>query len=185
MGKGTKRRKKIGSQSNTPKHMVNRGTDPIGSDSPLTFDFSKKGWMKGISLKGFTNKLKNEEMFSNYIFEIFHIIIPTLHEHGNTIIKNGGTGHWEHCHPIRNDQLDLALGVAKSIHGEKIMSVSEGSKLWQFGFIGGIRLVAIHNYKNNYLTPLFIDYHHLIYPSVKHNQKNIEKYEFCPIETYT
>lgn len=185
MSKRTKKRKKIGSRGKKPKHLVSRGTDPIESEAPLTFDFSKGNWLRGISFKGFTNKLKDEEMFSKYIFEIFHTIIPILHEHGEQIIKNSGKGQWKHCHPIWNEQLDTALKIAETIHGEGIKDVPEGSKLWQFGIIGGIRLIAIHNYIYNYLTPLFVDYHHQIYPDVKYNEENIEDYKFCPVESFS
>ena len=36
----------------------------------------------------------------------------------------------------------------------------------------------------NVFNVLFIDYHHLIFPDVKNNQKNYSKYKFCPITTY-
>lgn len=41
-------RKKIGSKQNKPKQNVKRGTDPIQSASPLTFNFSKRRWMKSV-----------------------------------------------------------------------------------------------------------------------------------------
>lgn len=187
MGKQTKSKpkRKIGSQQNSPKKMIKGGIDPNYSDSPLTFNFAKENWLKSVAVKGFTNKLKDPEMFSEYIFEVFYKTIPTLHEHGDNIIKNGGKSSWKHCHPIRNDELDKAIEIAESIHGSQIKEVSEGSKLWQFGFIGGIRLIAIHNYKSNYLTPLFVDYHHQIYPSQKHNEKDIKSFPFCPVNAYT
>lgn len=178
-------RKKIGSKQNKPKQNVKRGTDPIQSDSPLTFNFSKRQWMKTVSINSFTNKLKDEEMFSEYIFDLFYNLIPAIQEHGNTMIKSGGTGSWKHCHPIENEELDLALSIVESVHGHQFKNVNDGSKLWQFGVSGGIRLIVIHNYTDNYLTPLFVDYHHQIYPSEKHNQKNINRYPFCPIEKYS
>lgn len=185
MGKKQKRKKKLGRQEPKTKHMVSRGTDPSNTDSPLTFNFSKHKWIKSTSVKGFTNKLDDEKMFSRYMFELFHKLIPLLHEHGENIILKSGTSSWKHCHPIRNEELDLALEIATTIHGDKVLDVGDGSKLWQFGFTGGIRLIAIHNYINNYLTPLFIDYHHQIYPSVKHNDKELKRYTFCPIDTFS
>lgn len=178
-------KKKIGSKQNKPKQNVKRGTEPIQSDSPLTFNFSKKHWMKSVNIKSFTNKLKGQDMFSEYIFELFHNLIPVIHEHGDIMIRSAGTGSWIHCHPIENEELDLALSIVESVHGHQFKDASDGSKLWQFGVSGGIRLIAIHNYKDNYLTPLFVDYHHQIYPSEKHNQKDINKYPFCPIDSYS
>ena len=52
--------------------------------------------------------------------------------------------------------------------------------MWQLGVTGGIRLIGIR--KSNLFCVLFIDYHHLLYPSIKYNQKNSEKYSFCPIK---
>lgn len=184
MANKSQRKKRVGKSLKQPKPMVKRGNEPRWSDSPLTFDFSKPNWIQCVSLKGFTNKLKDEKMFTKYMVEVFHKIMPILHEYGREIVRQGGTGSWKHCHPIAHEKLDLVIEIAKQLHGEDVINEREGSQLWQFGITGSVRLIAIHNYTDNYITPLFIDYHHQIHPSIKHNRTDYKSYDFCPVETF-
>ncbi len=182
---GKSGRKRIGKNKKDVSKNVQRGTDPNTSESPLTFDLSNKDWLRSISKKGYTNKLKDETMFATYIFELFHKVIPVIQENWKSIIKSGGTGAWPHCHPIAEDKLDEVVTIIENIHGHKFSDGKvAGPSLWQFGITQNIRLIAIRDYTNNCLTPVFVDYHHLIHESEHHNQADYNRYDFCPYCEY-
>lgn len=130
--------------------------------------------------------LKDEEMFIDYITELFHKIIPIIQKNGEEIIKTGGNGKWKHCHPVTEGKIDLILGIAKKIHGFDIKPAGvSGPQLWQFGVTQGIRLIAIYDYTNNSISPLFVDYHHLVYPSPYYNQSDYHNsFNYCPVARY-
>lgn len=181
-----KNKKKKVSQSAgpMPQSKVN-GNTPRQSNSPLTFDFSRGDWLKSIKYRDFTNKLDSETSFSNNIFEIFYKLIPNIQQNWNDILKFQGRGQWEHCHPIAEDKLDLVLNIIEEVHGHKFDSEKKaGPSLWQIGITQNIRLIAIHDYTNNHLTPVFVDYHHLIHPSKFFNQRDYDRYGFCPVCEY-
>ncbi|GGB41918.1 hypothetical protein GCM10011409_19330 [Lentibacillus populi] len=180
---GTKKVKK-NNKSVASKNV--RGNRPIQSDSPLTFDLSNENWLKSVSVpkEKYTNKLKDKDMFIEYITELFHKVIPLIQRNGNDMIKEAGTKGWRHCHPIDEDKLDLVLKITEEIHGHKFNSQKvAGPQLWQFGVTQNIRLIAIHDYTNNYLTPVFIDYHHLIHSNDYYNQHDFDKFSYCPIDS--
>lgn len=184
-----KRKRRIGkNQSQKAKPNVRRGTDPNQSDFPLTFDLSNANWLKCVNLSKdrFTNRLKDEEMFVNYITELFHKIFPIIQQNGNEMIKEAGTKGWRHCHPVAESKIDLALEIMEEVHGSNFNNGKiAGPKLWQFGVSQGIRLIAIHDYTNNSLIPLFIDYHHLIEPDTHFNTPDYFKaYKYCPLDDY-
>ena len=163
-----------------------KGNQPNTAETPLTFDLSDGNWLKSVSLsKRYTNLLKNEDMFGKYITELFHRVIPYIQKYGLQMIKEAGTRGWKHCHPIDEEKLDLVKKIIEEIHGDlPKFEDKAGPALWQFGITQNIRMIAVYDYKINVIKPLFIDYHHLIYPSEKHNQSNYSKYDFCPIENY-
>ncbi|WP_144704967.1 hypothetical protein [Fictibacillus phosphorivorans] len=170
----------------TPKKPLKRETEPNQSDSPLTFDFSNKNWLRSVSLGGFTNKLSDENMFAGYIFELFHKIIPVIQDNWSEIVRSQGRGSWRHCHPVVNEKIDMVLGIIEQIHGNRFQSdKAAGPSLWQLGVTQNLRLIVIHDYTNNHLTPVFVDYHHLIHPNDHFNQPDYKRYDFCPVDTYT
>lgn len=173
---------KVKNKSKKVRNSV-KGNKPAEFDSPLTFDLSNKNWLKSISIKNkFTNMLKDEKEFIRYITELFHDLIPLIQQNGEDMIKDAGTKAWKHCHPINEEKIDLVQKVTDEIginfKGEK----KAGPQFWQFGVKGNLRLIAVYDYTNNSLKPLFIDYHHLIHPSIKYNQQDYDNYSFCPIE---
>jgi hypothetical protein len=168
----------------SPKKALKRGTEPNQSDSPLTFDFSNRNWLKGVSQGVFTNKLSNETMYAEYITEVFHKLIPVIQQNWREILTSQGRGSWRHCHQVPDEKTDLVLSITEEIHGHQFRSVHAGPSLWQLGVTQNIRLFAIHDYTNNHLIPLFVDYHHLVHPSDHFNQSDYSKYSFCPVSTY-
>lgn len=45
------------------------------------------------------------------------------------MIKSGGTGSWKHCHPIENEELDLALSIVEPVHGYQFKNANDGLSL--------------------------------------------------------
>lgn len=168
----------------TPKKSVKSGVRPAISDRPLSFNLANGKWLKSINNKSFTNKLHKENDFAPAIFELFNKVIPTVQSHWEEIFRNPGRSQWKHCHTIDNDKIDKVLAIVETIHGHTYRESQTGSKLWQFGISQGLRLVGIYNYNDNTVTPLFVDYHHLVYPSQKHNKEDHSSFKFCPYCAY-
>ncbi|AGE62475.1 hypothetical protein ACFTRE_10730 [Bacillus subtilis] len=179
--------KKVKQVSNTfePKRAVQSGIPPTRGEKSLTFDLSYEKWMKGVNMKKFTNKLKDMEQHSLYTHEIFSKVIPNVHRNWDVIKKSKGQGQFTHCHILDGDKKQLAIQIAEEIHGKTILDEESDFNVWQFGVSNSIRIIAVYDHHNDIAFPLFLDYHHLIYPSVKYNQSDYEKYDFCPHLTYS
>lgn len=140
---------------------------------------------------GFTNYLKDNIDFFDKFKELNEHIIPSFVNQNFEVLSQG-----RHAHPIRNS--DKEYLVIKEILKKLCMDYNNYTKdeefelwfeqnindyqIWQLGNIGGIRLFGIRNM--NVFNVLFIDYHHLLYASQKHNQINYANYNFCPITNY-
>ncbi|WP_026582112.1 hypothetical protein [Bacillus sp. J33] len=180
-----KQKKVRKSKGTEPKKAVIRGTDPNWTDSPLTFDLSHKEWLKGVSFRDFTNKFDDETMFAQYLFELFHKVIPTIQQNWKDIVQGQGKGSWRHCRPVSEEKLDFVLGIIEKTHSHTFKDkIGVGSSLWQLGFTQNIRLIAIYDYRNNSLTPVFVDYHHLVHPDKNFNQPDYKRFGFCPVCEY-
>ena len=141
----------------------------------------------------FTNYLsKSDEFFDNFklIFEqlIPYVVSKSFHDLNRE--KNN------QCHRIHNNtkEYDIVKEVIKNLcmeyrnfkdNSEFEMWFNQNIndyEIWQLGAIGGVRLIGIRDL--NEFGVLFIDYHHLVYKDIKHNQKNCDKNDFCPIKNY-
>ena len=144
------------------------------------------------NLKNFSNKLKNELEFSSKFKDIFEKLLPHISENTfNTLISEQF-----HCHLIRDNEQDK-INLIYKVVGELVqkwqpgINVEEfleqnlnGEKIWQLGN-GSVRIIGVR--KENIFNVLFIDYHHLIYPSIKYNEKEYSRnnygiIEYCEVE---
>ena len=146
------------------------------SSFPFTF--------RTVKCKDFTNCLVDEKDFIKKFSLIFKKIVPEL-ESSNIVelIKK------DHCNNIENKR-DIVTDILKELVKEEF---GEGYnfetfydnnigeyQLYELGIMQGIRLICVKY--NNIFKVLFIDYHHLIYPSVKYNQVDYSSFKFCPIK---
>jgi hypothetical protein len=183
------RKKKVSNRKPAVKNVHNH-TTPLNWENSLSFDFSYKHWQRGISNRNFVNMLKNEEEYARFTYEIFSIILPTVHANWMEIRKNLKKGQFPHCHTVVSEKIPLIETIIEEIHGKKLLdsSLAEVSNdtfnYWQLGMRGSVRLIAIYSNKKNTMYPVFVDYHHLIHESDKYNETDLDKYPFCPIATY-
>lgn len=131
----------------------------------------------------YNNKLKDEKEFFEKFKNLFEVLIPHISSNTFDVLM----GERMHCHPIKPEDDDkikliynivgiLALKWKPGINVEQfLMQNLDGEKIWQLGN-NSTRLIGIR--KENFFHVLFIDYHHLIYPSIKYNDKNFKKYKF-------
>lgn len=177
----------VDSKKNT---LVTNPNSPLKATGKMTFDFSYVNWLKGVSRGEFTNMLKDEFQFTAYMVEFFTKIIPIISQNWDNLIKyNGGAGggfQFRHCHTINDEKLKLVKEIVEQIHGKPLCDEVENDDLnyWQLGLIQSLRVISIYSNNNNTLFPVFLDYHHQIYPDDWHNQEDIESYEHCPINRY-
>lgn len=161
-------------------------------NNKIIVDFSQFPFcFRSVTIKGkFTNKLKDSNQFFEKLELLFEKSIPFFKDYTFDGIYYASQ---KHSHPIPTDSeqyetIKKILNIlVKSFYnfdenGFEMwfnQNINEYA-MWQLGVTGGIRLIGIR--KSNLFCVLFIDYHHLLYPSVKYNQKNSEKYSFCPIK---
>lgn len=163
---------------------VKNPNQPISNSEKLIFDFSYKNWLQGIKSQGFTNLLKDDSQFAEYIIHIFQILLSVVQDNWRAIkTRSGG---FVHCHTVAQDKLEQVKKITECIHGNRLDDeISNEYNFWQLGIQHGIRMVAIYNHDTNVMYPIFLDYHHQIHPSIKYNEDDIDAYEFCPISTYS
>ncbi len=160
----------------------------------IVVDFSRFPFcFRTITIDKYTNKYTNKLKDADEFFEMFNILITKLIPYvsqyrPSDIFKN------KHCHILKSDrnkeEYDLCLKVIEKLNKEYNNSDFEVFKsnhiydyqMYELGIVGGIRLIGILHL--NIFSVLFIDYHHLIFPSSKYNQRDLIKNTFCPITNY-
>lgn len=156
------------------------------NDEKIKIDISKYPFcFRTIKISGFTNKLKNEEEFSKK----FKIIVEELIPHVTQYTFNNIQNSTRHCHPVTDSQkIKLIFEIVGNlveqwkpgVDKEKFLVQNlEGEVLWELG-VRDVRLIGIR--KSTTFHLLFVDYHHLIYPSEKYNDKEYSRNKFSIIE---
>lgn len=155
----------------TPNSLVTNDKNHVTSSSVLHIDFSYyRDWLKSTRIKSkFTNCYSDNKHINNTMRDIFSKIFPHAQENINKIMANNEA----HCHIISDrDKRNLCTQVIEEIHNK---TISEEVELWQLGATGEIRVIgSIISHGTIYIFyPLFVDCHHLIYPS--NNRSNNHK----------
>lgn len=134
-------------------------------------------WYKTVSIDKFTNQIKDGDALLDELGYIMGTLFPTIYREYSHIF-NAGNKSFIHCHKVSLDTKRVGLyeKIIRSIDSN-ISFNSIKDSLWQVGLTGSIRIVGI--YENNIFYPLFIDRHHLLYESEKHNQKDVQHYSCC------
>lgn len=160
------------------------------SNDNIIIDFSAYPQLfRSVQYDKFTNYLNDSEDFFRKLKYVFESLIPHVSRYTYNNITNGTSGH---THVIHDDTREMRLikGIIKKklenegyedkyIENFFINNINE-YEIWQFGVIGDVRIFGTR-YLNRF-RPIFIDYHHLVYPSDKYNQPNYKSYGFCPIK---
>ncbi|MFM9414116.1 hypothetical protein ACKQTC_07025 [Peptococcus simiae] len=180
-----------------PKNNVTKGKTPLKKkeEEKLVISMSYKNWIKGYRGKDITTYTETKEEFVNNLMYIIYTLIPYVYENWGQKMS--------HCHSInelRGNSSKEAQGkyieVIKNIHPELLNPLSDKSKnklngveygtgqledleLYQLGLKGSVRVIC--GKVDNTLYPLLIDHHHLGYESQKYNQRDTNKFDFCPI----
>lgn len=170
------------------KKDINIGADSLRNvkDSKIVIDLSSETAWTCVTCKtvSFTNKLKSSSHFLKMHKSLFEEVIPFLQ---NNTVAN--INKLNHCH-IEIDKLDKISKIFRAIletkyknNGDsfinnKFDSLFVQHDIYQLGLNNSIRL---YGYFDGFIFKvLFIDYHHLIWDSVKHNQHDFMQYTFEP-----
>lgn len=150
----------------------------------VLFDFIQyPNWTHSVRIGEYTNELKSEKDCSKQFYKLISKLLPYIQSEGKNIF-NATT---EHCHLLQKEKRELAVKIIEKIHN---LSLPEETEIWQLGYSGGTRIVGtlISGGEEDKITiyPLFIDHHHLIYASQKHNAKDLTKKacKFIPQNSY-
>lgn len=165
------------------KRKVKNGTQPksnvqsskLDLNDIIYIDFTKyPKWTDTIKVGDFTNCLKDVNEASRHFFFIVDQLIPDVESYGSDIFTN----KTKHCHILSGDAAKKAKRIIKSIYGNNFLD--DGTDIWELAAkTEEIRLIGVFvNDTVRRFYPLFIDQHHLIYPSNKYNQSDYKNYKF-------
>lgn len=170
-------KKKIGRKAITQpaKHNIAKITEPIKA-AKVHFDFSDNRWLCSVRKGEYTNFLKDAEQCLKTHYNLFYTIVPKVLDEWDRIKTGFGTRQYPHCHKIEGKQRELVLEVYKELYNYEL---GEEVSLYQLSFTGANRLIVIYGAAKETIKPIFIDHHHQIYPSIKHNQKDLSSYNYC------
>lgn len=121
---------------------------------------------------GFTNYLKDIFEVHNYFVLLFDKFLKHMKNKKVGEIQHKGN----HYHRIEGKNEKICREIVRKIRNQK--EVSEDAEFYQFG-IEGLRIIT--QKIDNVYDILFLDPHHLIYPSDKYNQKDRDNYNCCMI----
>jgi len=170
-----------------PKKEASEKCNPIiFENGKIMIDFSYPFAFSTCMIKNnFINRLKD----CNHFFEHKRVIFGEALGYLNNYTFDELRKIDVHTHNIE-DKRELVKIILKEILKdrfgrnskdlEKALDNYLGSEdIWQVAYKQGVRLIGTRN--GSVLKLLFIDYHHLIFPNPKHNDKDYYKYSFCPM----
>lgn len=179
------------SPKKTVKNIVDTRHSSAGGRLIIDFKAFPK-WTHSIRCDDFTNEFSSAEECSENLFKLINKLFPYLQEEHKNIFNGAG-----HCHTIVdstkkrkkkakvNKPRTKVSKIVKQLHGTDL---DPSAEVWQLSYGEGIRLIGVllSNDKDVILYPLFIDQHHIIYPSDNHNQTDMSSasYSFRPQECY-
>ncbi|UWI43311.1 hypothetical protein [Lactobacillus paragasseri] len=160
---------------NLTKPKGNVRSEPAKLRDIIYIDFTKyPNWTETVKIKEFNNCLKDVNEASRHFFFIVDQLIPDIESYGEKIFSQKA----KHCHILYGEAANKARKVIRKIHGKNVLD--DSTEIWELAAkTEEIRLIGVFvNEKVRKFYPLFIDHHHLIYPSLKYNQLDYKKYSF-------
>ncbi|EGQ1299541.1 TPA: hypothetical protein REF75_001146 [Staphylococcus pseudintermedius] len=175
--------RKVKNNKNINKNVTNR--KDVKQEFKIVLE--NENWLRSCVVDNFTNNYKDHKSMAKILTKVMTVLLPDIEKHGYDIFNQQGIWHnrKSHCHIVNDDKFNLIKKIVKKINRKDIdISTDEEKKLWQYGIVGGIRIICLYDKANNKVHPLFIDSHHLIHPSPKYNQEDVMNYKLCPIKEF-
>ncbi|WP_208945173.1 hypothetical protein [Enterococcus cecorum] len=176
-----KKRKKIPSPLSSDKKIsiVKQQTNLPYTD----FSFcSNYPWLSSVNLlkqHGFTNFHFNPQKCVEDMVLIIHEIIPFLHKNNEEIFKS--KKKYKHCHLVDENKINICNTIFKMVTNySPEQTIDASCKWWQIGIKQGVRLIGLYNSNTKTFYPIFVDWHHLLHPSEKHNQLDYRNCKYNP-----
>jgi hypothetical protein len=152
-------------------------TDPIKHENiKIKFEYF---YFMSIHCKFFTNFMKNETEYRTKMQEFYQIIIPYISSKTFNEVESENT----HCHSIKTpeelEKINFVLSSYSAAYSEfNSLKYDEfgDEDFYQLAGSSGIRLIGVR--KGNDFCILFIDFHHLIFPSLNYNNKDLNNYNY-------
>lgn len=136
---------------------------------------------KFLSSDGFTNFCKDSEQFACLITTLLEDIIPEINKNYDSIFLKFNK-QYRHCHQLDDKKTSFANKLSKELISVDFSKIVDGSDYswWQLGVKESIRIIGIFSKTDKAFYPIFVDWHHLLFSSVKYNQADFSKYSYCP-----
>lgn len=144
---------------------------PEKFDDKIYIDLTKyRRWMDSISVDKFTNHFKDSNEALRHLYFILNNLFVHIEENGQKILSN----NVHHCHKLSGKNLKLASKVIDKLYSNTV--TTEGNDLWSIGNVDEVRIVG--SFVSGTFYPLFVDQHHLLYPSEYYNQRDYHRYSY-------
>lgn len=171
-----KKRRVVNNPLTPNKQVINRKI--INDDAKVVINFSYGNWFKGCKVKDMTTYTKDETTFRYNMKHIFEELLPFVYEEWSSNTQFGN------CHSLNNFDSPRTREANKKYRKiiEKLhpdISTSQNDlELFQLGLKESVRLIC--GKIDNILYPLLIDHYHLGFNSQSYNQKDFERFDYCP-----
>lgn len=139
-------------------------------------------WLKVINTKDFVNCHQSADDFSQEVSKLICETLPQINEYGELLFIDPKKTIFKHTHKIKSSdkEWELVKNIVQSLLGVSLETEQIEDSIWQIGAQQGARIIGHYNGADKVFYPLFIDWHHQIYPSIKYNDKDYANYKYVP-----
>lgn len=151
----------------------------------IVLDFSFPTSLVSVKVDGFNNYLKDD----NAAFEGINFCLNDLSTYFS-LETPSSISKEKHCHLISPKEIGIIeKAIRKAYKKINSQATEENAKnfydqnlkemsIHQLGLIQGVRLIGYFE-RQHHFKVILIDYNHSLYPSVKHNDEDYDRYSVC------
>ncbi|MDU2149655.1 MAG: hypothetical protein E7E58_16815 [Paeniclostridium sordellii] len=169
--------KKIPKPTYIPKKRGVKTSQPV----KLPFIFKTEySWLKTYKGNDFTNYHKDADDYAKNVTNLVHNFIPAVYRYGEDLFKGRkGTIFDRHSKLMPEDKMRMVEDIVREVDGINLEDdVLDSSSIWYLAVPQGIRVVGYYQTSINTFFPLFVDWHHLIFPNQNYNQADYQKFSY-------
>lgn len=137
-------------------------------------------WLDSTSTKEFTNYCKSSEEFSNNVYYVIQKMIPWIYEYASDLFvyRNQQSTPLKHSHVVDEKHIQVVQEIAYEVTNERYDDPE--LNWWEIGGPQSIRMFGIYFDSEPGFYPVFMDWHHLVYPDIKYNSSDYKNYRYLP-----
>lgn len=137
-------------------------------------------WLDATKVRDFSNCCKDAEEFADFVYFVIQNMIPQIYENAFEIFVNCNPKNTPlfHSHAIDNEHIPLVQEIAYKLTNEQYDDPE--LSWWEIGGVQSVRMFGIYFDSEPGFYPVFMDWHHLVYPDQNYNDKDYNNYNYIP-----